>query len=843
MNRETRWLVCVAIFILTALSAAAQDRVWTATGEVVEGWEHIDGDIQDFMEFWGIRGASLAAAYEGRLVFARGYTWDSPEVEPIQPTSLFRIASMSKPITSVAIHQLVERGLLSLDARVVDILDLEPAPGMTADPWLEEVTVDHLLYHLGGWDRGLAYDPMFRDEIIAAALDVDLPISKCDIATYMTGQLMQHRPGTRYAYSNYGYALLGMIIEEVTGRDYSEWVAENVFAPIGVGRPRRGHTVLAELAPGEVRYYGASGQDPYRWNIENMDAHGGWILSAPDYLRLMGAVFDDRDSSPLLSRASIESMIETHPATAAADYGRGWVVFRDGDLEIIGHNGGLDGTITTARWTANDLSVVALLNTSGNFGDFDPPGPTSVPSHDLFESVGIVQSAVGAALAESWIPVVANGDGSGGSVWRSDVGLLNRSTLANQVRLSIELPDLNAEHEVQLAPGEHLTVNDVVSELGLDGTGSLRVYSSEPLTISSRTYNVSSDGTFGQFLGGVTGPGGLRKGQSAVLMHLREDDGARSNIGILNAGRREAQVEIQLFDGTGEEIVSLTRRVDPGEVRQLNRPIANLGGRTDVAAGYALIRVLEGEDVVVYGSVVDAGTNDPTTIPMKRGLGASTSWVAAAARADGTAGSVWRTDLGLLNLGATAVDVTVIFRRTGGGVVEESLALESGEHRVLEDVVGWLGAEGSGSLEVTASGAVQVGSRTYNTSESGTFGQFLDGVPASATVAVGSRVWLPQLQQNDDFRTNIGFHNTGADDARIRLHLHDGDGTLLSTNQRVITAGGLLQIQEPFDRFSGRADITSGYAVVEIVNGGGLVAYASVIDNRTNDPTTVPMAQ
>ena len=96
-----------------------------------------------------------------------------------------------------------------------------------------------------------------------------------------------------------------MIIEEITGRDYSEWVAENVFQPIGVGRPRRGHTAIHERAPGEVRYYGSGGDDPYRWNIENMDAHGGWIVAAPDYVRFLSALFDDFDASPLLSRQSI----------------------------------------------------------------------------------------------------------------------------------------------------------------------------------------------------------------------------------------------------------------------------------------------------------------------------------------------------------------------------------------------------------------------------------------------------------------------------------------------------------------------------------------------------------
>ncbi len=372
--------LALAVLAMVAVPAAAQDQVWTQTGEPVPGWEAVDDAIRTYMQTWNIPGAVAALSYQGRLIFTHGYTWDSPEVEPVQPTSLFRIASMSKPITSVAIHQLIERGLLSYDTRVADALGLEPPPGQEPDPWLAEVTVDHLLYHTGGWDRGLAFDPMFHDEAIASALGVDLPISKADIATYMTGQEMQFRPGSRFAYSNYGYALLGLLIEKVTGRDYSEWVAENVLQPIGVGRPRRGHTVADERAPGEVRYYGRVGEDPYRWNIENMDAHGGWVVSAPDYLRFMSALFDDPDSSPLLERSSIESMLVVNPLSGGSEYAQGWVVLQEGEGVRYQHGGSLPGTLTMATWVGG-FGLVALRNTSRDSDefDFDLPGP--LPPH------------------------------------------------------------------------------------------------------------------------------------------------------------------------------------------------------------------------------------------------------------------------------------------------------------------------------------------------------------------------------------------------------------------------------------------------------------------------------
>lgn len=842
MSRRVFFGAMIIVFAVSAIPATAQQRVWTETGEPVVGWEFVDDGVRDYMQTWAVPGAVLSLAGGGQLVFSRGYTWDTADAEVVQPDSLFRIASASKPVTSVAIHQLIERGLLSYDTRLVEVLDLQPPPGHAADPRLEDVTIDHLLYHTGGWDRDQAYDPMFSDGFIAASLGVELPISKYDIARFMTGQPMQFEPGERYAYSNYGYCLLGMVIEEITGRDYSEWVVENVFQPIGVGRPRRGHTAIHERAPGEVRYYGYGGEDPYRWNIENMDAHGGWILAAPDYVRFLSALFNDFDASPLLSRQSIQNMVRVNNATSEY-YGRGWTVFEENGRMVYSHSGSLPGTLTQTRWAEPGIAFAAFINTRKNMDDLELADPTAIPNHDLFESMGIIDQELGAALAESWIPVVANGAGTGGSLWRSDVGLLNRSTLTNLVKVRMEMPGLAVDHDLELAPGEHLVVNDIVSELGLSGSGSLRIFSFEPLTVASRTYNVSTEGTFGQFLGGVTGPGGLVNGDAAVLMHLREDEAARSNIGILNAGRREARVRIVLYDDSGSEVARANKTIDPRQIKQLNRPFASIGGRTDINPGYAVVTILDGEEVVVYGSVVDAGTNDPTTIPMKDSSGATEVHVAAAARGEGAEGSVWRTDLGLLNLGAETTEVGVVFHPSSGPDLVLNLSLAPGEHQVLNDVVGRLGGEGSGSLEISSSTPVLVSSRTYNQSPAGTFGQYLDGFYDRETVGEGDRVWLPQLQQNPEFRTNIGLFNTSVEEARVKVHLHDAEGLLLSTTQRNIAPGERVQFQEPFERVAGRTDITSGYAVVEVLAGSGVSAYASVIDNRTNDPTTVPMVR
>ena len=196
----------------------------------------------------------------------------------------------------------------------------------------------------------------------------------------------------------------------------------------------------------------------------------------------------------------------------------------------------------------------------------------------------------------------------------------------------------------------------MVSEIGEHGSGPLQVFSSEPLTVTSRTHNQTSEGSYGQSLDGVTATGGLEQGESAVLMYLREDDLFRSNIGVHNQWRRSARVEVALYSGDRSLLAAFNRWVPPQSTAQINRPF-----RTIVTSGYAVITVLSGQDVYVYGSVVDNATDDPTTIPMKVGEGSEHQWIAAAANGEGSHGSQWRTDLCLLNRSGGGASVCLLY--------------------------------------------------------------------------------------------------------------------------------------------------------------------------------------
>jgi CubicO group peptidase (beta-lactamase class C family) len=842
------------LIVNSILPAATDRRVLRVTGQYVPELAAVDAVMGDVLREHDIRNATTAIVKDGRLVYARGFSWGEPKDDPVEPTALFRSGSIAKAITSVAIHQLLERGLLDYTTPARSIVDVEPMPEHGTDPRLDDVTVDPLLTHTGGlYSEDNVY---VVGDLVADATGAGSPPTTSEILSYTVSHPFIFDPGTHWDYNNYGYMWLGEIIRELSGQSFADYVLDHIFRPIGVGRPRPGHMLPSELAPTEVDYDPIEG-DGYRVPLENALPAGGWAIAAPDLARLFSALFDFDDASGLLSPATRAQMAELpFPACEAIGYGRGWMdesmyvsdghsmgwlIDLDDGLDVRSHGGGGTGVHTLALWRSDGITFVMLTNKDPVAEDVDFPRIDSWPDHDLWAAVGVSAEPVGAAPTEVWIPVVSHASGVGGSVWRSDVGLLNRSTLANRVRLRLPTGDTFVDEELVLAPGEYRTLADVLSRFDVTGSRPLRVFSSEPLTTTSRTYNLAVDGTFGQFLDSLEPTRGLQSGDEAVLMQLAENGGFRSNIGLHNGWKRPAEVAITLLDGSSLPVASFVTTVPPESTVQLNRPFWREGGRADIDSGYAVVSVLTGQHVVAYGSVVDNLTDDPTTIAMKADPGFADQWLAAAANADGAHGSTWRTDLSLLNRSGQIATAEVRYRSDDSRTANDIVVLERGEQRTLVDVVGALGLTGGGSLQVVSDQPVLASSRTYNTGEDGTYGQLIDAVPVDSSASVGDTVWLPQLRQNGAFRTNIGVLNSSHLTARIHIRLFDGDGTELAAPRRTLAPMERIQLQEPLSRIAGRDDIDGGYATVTVESGGGIIVYASVVDNATNDPTTVPM--
>jgi N-acyl-D-amino-acid deacylase len=334
----------------------------------------------DLMARWQLPGGQLALANDGRLVLDLGYGLaDVERGEPVQPTSLIRIASVTKAITAVAILTLVDAGQLSLDDAVFPLLDFAPPAHATPDPRLAIVTVRDLLVHAGGWDSAQSFDPQGLPFSRMAAASVGLadPAEAATIVRFMLGEPLDFDPGARQAYSNFGFNVLGRVIEQVSGQPYDAYVRDHVLAPAGITRMRLGRTRLADRAPGEVRYYAPPGQ-PMSWSVfwgegyapfayggntylEALDAHGGWIASAADLVRFATAV-DGQRGPALLTPETVETMLTTpRPPTGVPSTGipgvtgevtdgLGWDVIPAGDDVTWSRVGALMGS--SAAWVA-----------------------------------------------------------------------------------------------------------------------------------------------------------------------------------------------------------------------------------------------------------------------------------------------------------------------------------------------------------------------------------------------------------------------------------------------------------------------------------------------------------
>lgn len=361
-----------------------------------------------FLDEHGVPGLSVAVARDGKLEFASGYGLrDISEKLPVESESLFRIASISKPVTAVAVLQLVEQGHLKLSDSVLDVLNLEHQiriVGEKFDDRFRDVTIEQLLGHRGGWDRDASFDPMFRSVQFAEELGVVPPATGNHVIAAMLSHPLDFDPGTKYAYSNFGYCLLGRAIEQVSGLGYEQYVRQHVLSPIGIDSMRIGRTLLPGRRPAEVRYYHEAGRHtsvfadslgrpvdaPYgAWHLEAMDSHGAWIATASD-LAKFAAAFADPHHCPLLSAESIKKMFGRPPSGSESAekssedaarkpkyYGFGWSCRDQPGRMNQWHSGSLPGTATMMIRRHDGLVMVGLVNsreskTDGSvFGSLD----------------------------------------------------------------------------------------------------------------------------------------------------------------------------------------------------------------------------------------------------------------------------------------------------------------------------------------------------------------------------------------------------------------------------------------------------------------------------------------
>ena len=364
--------------------------------------------IKNFLDRWNIVGASVAITKNERLIYAKGFGYaDKENNEKVQPKHLFRVASISKLITAVSVMHLKEQDRLDLndkvfgeegilnDAKFLDIRDSR----------VKDITVYHLLTHSAGWDR-YGGDPVFMPYTIRREMDIELPI---DLETTIKYTLSKRRldftPGTRSSYSNFGYAVLGKVIEKITGMNYEFFVTSRILNPLGIYDMHMGHARLSDRFPNEVKYYLNSRYKTtfssfhYRkrvpryyggTNLQVLGAAGAWVASPAELVKFLVHIDGSPVKKDILSDESLRQMTHTKPGYKPI----GWLsVSYNG---VWKRSGTLAGTSALMKRCSDGYSWVMLINTSNNQGhDFTYEIDETMsefinrvedwPKHDLFE--------------------------------------------------------------------------------------------------------------------------------------------------------------------------------------------------------------------------------------------------------------------------------------------------------------------------------------------------------------------------------------------------------------------------------------------------------------------------
>lgn len=264
-------------------------------------------------------------------------------------------------------------------------------------------------------------------------------------------------------------------------------------------------------------------------------------------------------------------------------------------------------------------------------------------------------------------------------------------------------------------------------------------------------------------------------------------------------------------------------------------------------------------DVSLFAvSAVNASAVSPTAPAVDRSIGGGVGngagavscksayvyWSEVAGRTPGNSGSQWRTDLVARNLESSTATVRFILHDVSGDL-ESSGTIDGNSQKAFEDLTATMGGTTNiGSLEICSSRPLLVTSRIYNLAEEGTFGQNYDGRVADLGYSAGQTISLIGLRQKSDaYRSNLVVTNGGTTEAQVSINLFDAQGKSLTAFTVTIPPGKLVRELEPFKYRANAPDVGWGFATVTVLKGTNVLSSASMIDGRTNDPTTIPAKQ
>jgi serine beta-lactamase-like protein LACTB len=341
----------IATILACAISSQAQDQKLSP-----EKRTRIEAAVSKFMAETHVPGVAVAVVENGQYEWGGGFGFaDLENNAPASEHTLFRLASISKPLTAVAAMELWERGQLDLDAPVQKYCPTFPEKS-------KPITTRKVMGHLGGIRHYKAESQ--DDPELGNTKHFDNPIQAG--LDFFKNDALVAEPGTHFHYSTQGYTLVGCVVEGASRSKYVDFMRQNVFAPAGMDQTQADDRFA--IIPYRTRFYEKTATGTVR-NADFLDSSykipgGGWLSSAEDMAHFEVAILNDK----LIKRATRDLMwTPLKPSDGSKDtYGLGWGVGDDNGIPAVGHSGGQQGTSTDIMLAPNQRAgVVVLANMEG----------------------------------------------------------------------------------------------------------------------------------------------------------------------------------------------------------------------------------------------------------------------------------------------------------------------------------------------------------------------------------------------------------------------------------------------------------------------------------------------
>jgi uncharacterized repeat protein (TIGR01451 family) len=548
---------------------------------------------------------------------------------------------------------------------------------------------------------------------------------------------------------------------------------------------------------------------------------------------------------------------------------------------------GVDFTVTfdptevpAANGTFTGTILVTLINTTAEGASHIAPlGNTTMKAPVSISLVTPVVSTIKGAPPANTLIIPSVGHLAGiNSVWRSDIRLANTGAIKAQYALTFTPTGDDASKPVKqttidVDAGGTTALDDIVRNwygVGSLGEGANGVLEIRPLNIankggidtnadvafvtvvSSRTYNVSAQGTLGQFIPAIPFSSFIGKAIAGAfptvlgLQQIAQSADFRTNLGLVEAAGKPATVQVTVFDSLGNNVFSQAINMLAGEQKQLNgfleqNHVALQDGRIEV-------QVTGGDGrITAYASRVDNRSGDPllvSGVPLRAQT--ANHYVVPGVAALNTGFANWQSDVRMFNAGTQPVTgIATYYPQNGSGSPSATaLTINPGETKQLDNILQTLFGlvDTGGALHVTTPDQTNlvISGRTYNQTPNGTFGQFIPAVTPNESVGAGGRsLQILQAEESVRYRTNVGIAETTGKPAVVEISVFLADSKIAPKTQFTIGANEFRQLN--IIRDIGLDNVYNARIQVRVLSGEGkITAYGSVVDMITQDGTYVP---